>query len=55
MDVCKISRSAEDSTGPTTTCEISTFDPEPNIELPFDADQTLSASSNAFSFHLNFF
>ncbi|OAX43811.1 Rad1-domain-containing protein [Rhizopogon vinicolor AM-OR11-026] len=32
---------AEDSTGPTTTCEISTFDPEPNIELPFDADQTV--------------
>ncbi|EGN96243.1 hypothetical protein SERLA73DRAFT_185884 [Serpula lacrymans var. lacrymans S7.3] len=30
---------AEDSTGPTTTCEITTFDSEPNIELPFDADQ----------------
>lgn len=32
--------SAEDSSGPTTTCEITTFDPEPNIELPFDGDQT---------------
>ncbi|KAH7927051.1 Rad1-domain-containing protein [Leucogyrophana mollusca] len=32
---------AEDSTGPTTTCEISTFDPEPNIELPFDGDRTV--------------
>ncbi|KAF9244225.1 Rad1/Rec1/Rad17 [Melanogaster broomeanus] len=32
---------AEDSSGPTTTCEISTFDPEPNIELPFDGDQTV--------------
>ncbi|KAF8556927.1 Rad1-domain-containing protein [Imleria badia] len=32
---------AEDSSGPTTTCEITTFDPEPNIELPFDGDQTV--------------
>ncbi|KIJ17110.1 hypothetical protein PAXINDRAFT_175701 [Paxillus involutus ATCC 200175] len=32
---------AEDASGPTTTCEISTFDPEPNIELPFDGDQTV--------------
>ncbi|KIJ69664.1 hypothetical protein HYDPIDRAFT_106321 [Hydnomerulius pinastri MD-312] len=32
---------AEDSSGPTTTCEIATFDPEPNIELPFDGDQTV--------------
>ncbi|KAF9228751.1 Rad1-domain-containing protein [Gyrodon lividus] len=32
---------AEDSSGPTTTCEISTFDPEPNIDLPFDGDQTV--------------
>ncbi|KAG1774221.1 Rad1/Rec1/Rad17 [Suillus placidus] len=31
---------AEDSSGPTTTCEISTFDSEPNLELPFDAEQT---------------
>jgi len=32
---------AEDSTGPTTTCEITTFDPEPNIELPFDSESTV--------------
>ncbi|KAF9265823.1 Rad1-domain-containing protein [Marasmius fiardii PR-910] len=29
---------AEDSTGPTTTCEISTFEAEPQLELPFDAN-----------------
>ncbi|KAF5386954.1 hypothetical protein D9615_001940 [Tricholomella constricta] len=27
---------AEDATGPTTTCEIATFDPEPHLELDFD-------------------
>ncbi|GLB35461.1 putative repair protein Rad1/Rec1/Rad17 [Lyophyllum shimeji] len=27
---------AEDATGPTTTCEITTFDPEPHLELDFD-------------------
>ena len=32
--------SAEDSTGPTTTCEITTFDPEPSLELPFDSETT---------------
>lgn len=32
---------AEDSSGPTTTCEIVTFDPEPFIELPFDGDRTV--------------
>ncbi|KAH0830299.1 Rad1/Rec1/Rad17 [Lanmaoa asiatica] len=32
---------AEDSSGPTTICEITTFDPEPNIDLPFDGDQTV--------------
>ncbi|KIK90732.1 hypothetical protein PAXRUDRAFT_831448 [Paxillus rubicundulus Ve08.2h10] len=32
---------AEDASGPTTTCEIATFDPEPYIELPFDGDQTV--------------
>ncbi|KAF8126491.1 Rad1/Rec1/Rad17 [Boletus edulis] len=32
---------AEDSSGPTTTCEITTFDPEPNLELSFDGDQTV--------------
>ena len=34
-DVCR----TEDSTGPTT-CEITIFDPEPNIELPFDTEST---------------
>ncbi|KAL4065298.1 repair protein Rad1/Rec1/Rad17-domain-containing protein [Scleroderma citrinum] len=32
---------AEDSSGPTTTCEIMTFDPDPITELPFDGDRTL--------------
>ncbi|EDR10882.1 uncharacterized protein LACBIDRAFT_315835 [Laccaria bicolor S238N-H82] len=27
---------AEDASGPTTTCEITTFDPEPQLELEFD-------------------
>ncbi|KIO04091.1 hypothetical protein M404DRAFT_15595 [Pisolithus tinctorius Marx 270] len=36
---------AEDSSGPTTTCEIVTFDPEPFVELPFDGDRTLVSSS----------
>ena len=31
---------AEDATGPTTTCEITTFDPEPQLELHYDNDQT---------------
>ncbi|KAG7086489.1 hypothetical protein E1B28_002438 [Marasmius oreades] len=31
---------AEDSSGPTTTCEISTFEAEPQLELPFDAKDT---------------
>ncbi|KAF9068350.1 Rad1-domain-containing protein [Rhodocollybia butyracea] len=30
---------AEDATGPTTTCEIATFDAEPHLELPFDSEQ----------------
>ena len=34
-----ITVSAEDATGPTTTCEITTFDPEPHLELPFDPSQ----------------
>ncbi|TFK72220.1 Rad1-domain-containing protein [Pluteus cervinus] len=32
---------AEDSSGPTTTCEITTFDPEPHLELEFDNDQLI--------------
>ncbi|THG96781.1 hypothetical protein EW026_g5123 [Hermanssonia centrifuga] len=31
----------EDSGGPTATCEITTFEPEPQLELPFEADQTV--------------
>ncbi|KAG6845217.1 hypothetical protein H0H87_012544 [Tephrocybe sp. NHM501043] len=31
---------AEDATGPTTTCEIATFEFEPHLELPFDASRT---------------
>ncbi|KAG5642405.1 hypothetical protein DXG03_002837 [Asterophora parasitica] len=27
---------AEDATGPTTSCEITTYDPEPHLELDFD-------------------
>lgn len=30
---------AEDATGPTTTCKITTFDPEPHLELEFDNSQ----------------
>ncbi|KAJ3759732.1 Rad1/Rec1/Rad17 [Lentinula raphanica] len=30
---------AEDATGPTTTCEIATFDAESHLELPFDSEQ----------------
>ncbi|KAA1477107.1 Rad1-domain-containing protein [Dentipellis sp. KUC8613] len=32
---------AEESTGPTATCEITTYDAEPRLELPFDAEQTV--------------
>ncbi|KAG6898233.1 hypothetical protein C0992_002247 [Termitomyces sp. T32_za158] len=31
---------AEDATGPTTTCELATFEFEPHLELPFDANRT---------------
>ncbi|KAJ7460910.1 Rad1/Rec1/Rad17 [Mycena galericulata] len=27
---------AEDASGPTTTCEIATYEPEPHLELPFE-------------------
>ncbi|KAF8655860.1 hypothetical protein AX16_002943 [Volvariella volvacea WC 439] len=30
---------AEDASGPTTTCEITTFDPEPRLELELDNEQ----------------
>ncbi|KAH0584433.1 Cell cycle checkpoint protein RAD1 [Termitomyces sp. J132] len=32
---------AEDAAGPTTTCEIATFEFEPHLELPFDASHTV--------------
>lgn len=32
--------SAEDASGPTTTCDITTFDPEPHLELNFDNSKT---------------
>ncbi|KAG6887293.1 hypothetical protein C0995_016373 [Termitomyces sp. Mi166 len=32
---------AEDATGPTTRCEIATFEFEPHLELPFDASCTV--------------
>lgn len=28
----------EDVNGPKTTCEVTTLEPEPNLELPFDDD-----------------
>jgi cell cycle checkpoint protein len=31
---------AEDAAGPTTTCEIATFDSEPHLELNFDSSKT---------------
>ncbi|KAL0947456.1 hypothetical protein HGRIS_013563 [Hohenbuehelia grisea] len=31
---------AEEADGPTTACEITTFDPEPHLELPFNANET---------------
>ncbi|KAG5650882.1 hypothetical protein H0H81_010661 [Sphagnurus paluster] len=34
---------AEDATGPTTTCEITTFDPEPHLELDFDNSKMSSS------------
>jgi hypothetical protein len=28
--------SAEDAAGPTATCQITTYEPEPQLDLPFD-------------------
>ncbi|KAF8744054.1 Repair protein Rad1/Rec1/Rad17, partial [Rhizoctonia solani] len=33
---------AEDANGPKTTCEVTTLEPEPNLELPFDDDEKRS-------------
>lgn len=30
--------SAEDAAGPTATCQITTYEPEPQLELPFEND-----------------
>lgn len=35
-----MSTSAEDAAGPTATCQITTYEPEPQLELPFDNDAT---------------
>ncbi|KAK7035810.1 cell cycle checkpoint protein RAD1 [Favolaschia claudopus] len=32
---------AEDAAGPTTTCEITTYEAEPHLQLPFESDQTV--------------
>ncbi|KAF9444331.1 Rad1-domain-containing protein [Macrolepiota fuliginosa MF-IS2] len=32
---------AEDASGPTTTCEISTYEPEPQLDLDFDNDRMI--------------
>jgi len=32
---------AEDAAGPTATCQITTYEPEPQLELPFDNDATV--------------
>ena len=32
--------SAEDASGPTATCQITTYEPEPQLELPFE-DHTM--------------
>ncbi|EMD34396.1 hypothetical protein CERSUDRAFT_140877 [Gelatoporia subvermispora B] len=32
---------AEESDGPTATCEVTTFEPQPQLDLPFDVDRTL--------------
>ena len=35
---CNMFDSAEDAAGPTATCQITTYEPEPQLELPFDND-----------------
>ncbi|KAF7359202.1 Cell cycle checkpoint protein RAD1 [Mycena sanguinolenta] len=30
---------AEDAAGPTTTCEITTYEPEPHLQLPFESER----------------
>jgi hypothetical protein len=53
--------SAEDASGPTTTCEITTFDPEPHLELNFDNSKTyvslnfVSVLASSLQFDTSFF
>jgi len=35
---CNTSTSAEDAAGPTATCQITTYEPEPQLELPFEIE-----------------
>ena len=35
---CNASTSAEDAAGPTATCQITTYEPEPQLELPFESE-----------------
>jgi len=33
-----MSNSAEDAAGPTATCRITTYEPEPQLESPFEGE-----------------
>lgn len=35
-ECCTTASSAEDAAGPTATCQITTYEPEPQLELPFE-------------------
>jgi len=35
-ECCNAANSAEDAAGPTATCQITTYEPEPQLELPFE-------------------
>ena len=37
---CNVAGRAEDAAGPTATCQITTYEPEPQLELPFESDAT---------------
>ncbi len=45
---------AEDASGPTTTCEITTFEPEPQLELEFDSSRMLVPLFCSFYFCFGF-
>ena len=40
MERFNTTSSAEDASGPTATCQITTYEPEPQLELPFE-DHTM--------------